>query len=184
MENRMNKFWYGIRNIRSQLQMLRVGAGVLLAKCFGVLVSHGSLYAVLIRADETRTDLGCVGKRVVTTAGINYLVDDWDGGAATIDDFNFHDSGTGAVAEAIGDTTLGTPAGPARVSGTKAQPSANIWQSIATIAYTATLAITEHGFFSAATAGTLWDRTVFTAINVVSGDSIQFTYECTFTAGS
>jgi len=44
--------------------------------------------------------------------------------------------------------------------------------------------VTEHGLFNASSAGTLMDRTVFSAINVVNGDSIQFTYELTATAGS
>jgi len=55
---------------------------------------------------------------------------------------------------------------------------------VGTISYTTTKAITEHGLFNAATAGTLLDRTVFTVINVVSGDSIQFTYELECAAGS
>jgi hypothetical protein len=45
--------------------------------------------------------------------------------------------------------------------------------------------VTEHGIFSQAATGggTLWDRSVFSAINVVSGDSIQFTYTCTVSSG-
>ena len=109
--------------------------------------------------------------------------DDFNDGASDINTFNFHDSGTGAVAENVTDTALGTPAGPARVAGTKSVPATNQYRSVATIAYTATLAITEHGLFSASTAGTLWDRSVFAAVNVVSGESIQFTYTLTLTAG-
>jgi len=55
---------------------------------------------------------------------------------------------------------------------------------VGTIAYTTTKAITEHGIFNDPTAGTLMDRTVFSAINVVSGDSVQYTYTLTLTAGS
>lgn len=47
-----------------------------------------------------------------------------------------------------------------------------------------TLAITEHGLFSAASAGTLWDRTVFAAVNLVAGsDSLQVTHTTTFPSG-
>ena len=91
-------------------------------------------------------------------------------------------SGTGVVAESNADTALGTPAGPARVSGTQVENGSNTYRTVATIAYTATLAITEHGIFSASAAGTLLDRTVFTAINVVSGDSIQFTFDISVSA--
>lgn len=143
----------------------------------------GELRAVKIGIDGKRTDLGVVGTRVVTTAGVNYLAADMNDGASDINAFDFHDSGTGVVAEAVGDTALGTAAGPARVSGTASNPTANQYRSVATISYTATLAITEHGLFSASTAGTLWDRTVFAAVNVVSGESIQFTYTLTINAG-
>ena len=44
-------------------------------------------------------------------------------------------------------------------------------------------AITEWGRFSASAVGTMIDRRLFSAINVVSGDGIQFTYSLTFTSG-
>ena len=49
--------------------------------------------------------------------------------------------------------------------------------------FDATAAIVEHGIFSQAATGggTLLDRSVFSAINVASGDSIQFTYDLTLT---
>jgi hypothetical protein len=49
-----------------------------------------------------------------------------------------------------------------------------------------TPAVTEHGLFSASTTGTLLDRTVFAAINLIgaNGDSLQSTYSFTLTAGS
>jgi hypothetical protein len=131
-------------------------------------------------------DLGVLGRRVITDAGVAYLVDDWDSGAAGITLMNYHDSGTNNTAENQTDTTLGTQAGPTtRATGTKSQPSANVLRSVGTISYSGTLAIVEHGLFDqAAQGGTLWDRTVFATINVVSGDAIQFTYDCTLTAGS
>ncbi len=180
------KFMYRIRNWRSELQMLLIRAGAVVGNFFGVFVAYGTLSAIITRADGTRVDLGPLGMRVVTDAGVAFLVDSWDLGVLSISDMNFHDSGTGAVAEAAADTTLGTQAGPTtRATGTKSQPSANILRSIGTIAYVSTLGITEHGLFDqAAQGGTLWDRTVFTVINVISGDSIQFTYDCTLTAGS
>jgi hypothetical protein len=124
----------------------------------------------------------CVG--LVTTVGVNYMAADFRSGGVTptISGFKFHDSGTGVTAAAIGDTGLQTPTGIARVSGTPGG-STNVYQSVATIAYNATFAITEWGLFSAATTGTLWDHRVFSAINVNNGDSIQFTYALTIAAG-
>jgi len=122
---------------------------------------------------------------IVTTAGVNYMATDFASGGVTptISGFKFHASGTGNTAAAVGDTAMQTDSGVARVSGTPSNPSANQYRSVATMAYTSTLAITEWGLFSASTSGTLWDRRVFSAINVVNGDSIQFTYTLTVNNG-
>lgn len=99
-----------------------------------------------------------------------------------------------------GDTTLVTDSGVARVAGTQTTPgSVNIYKSIATQSYTSSLAILEWGLFSAVSAGTLWDRRWFNTvgapattaiaalvtapINVLNGDSIQFSYSLTCNAG-
>lgn len=123
---------------------------------------------------------------LVTTAGINILAADFVSGAGThISTFNFHDSGVGTTAAAIGDTVLQTQSGPTtRATGTQSTPSSGQYRSVGTISYTSTLAITEWGLFSqAAQGGTLWDHRIFAAINVSSGDSIQFTYTLTCPAG-
>lgn len=122
---------------------------------------------------------------LVTTAGANYMASDFASGGSspTISGFKYHDCGTGTTAAATGDTALGTAFGGSRVSGTATNPSANVYQSVATISFSGTFAVTEWGLFSASTSGTLWDRRVFSAINVGSGDSIQFTYQLTVPAG-
>lgn len=139
---------------------------------------QGRLYATRISELGQIEHLGLVSTMVVTTAGVNYMRDNFNNqtGSANIVNFNFHDSGTGTGAEAVGDTALGAAAGPARVTGTQSAPATKQYRTVGTITYTATLAITEHGVFSASSAGTLWDRSVFGAINVNNGDSIQFTY--------
>lgn len=165
-----------------------VKTGAALGKMLGVLSAYGTLHAKIIRADGSIEDLGPVGMRVVTNAGVAMLVDYWDAGTPAFTNMNFHDSGTGVTAESAAQTGLITPAGPTtRATGAKSQPSANVFRSVATISYTGSLAITEHGLFDSATRGSenaMWDRTLFSAINVTSGDSIQFTYDCTITAGS
>lgn len=170
---------YQITNWRAHARALFLGN----KRTVGVLTYKGVLTATKIRKDGSKQDLGILGTRSVTNAAVTFMRDDFNDGASDINLFNFHDSGTGIVAENVTDTALGTAAGPARVSGTKSVPATNQYRSVATIAYTATLAITEHGLFSASTVGTLWDRTVFAAVNVVSGESIQFTYTLTITAG-
>ena len=75
-----------------------------------------------------------------------------------------------------------TREGESRATGTQVA-STNTYTSVGTIAYTTTKAITEHGVFSSAASTTLMDRSVFSAINVVSGDSIEFSYVLSCSAG-
>lgn len=162
-------------------QLLRYKVG---HKISGQLSAYGTLS---IRKFEARTgkwiDYGIVGVKKVTDAGVAFMVDDWDDDSEDITTFNWHDSGTGVVAENVTDTTLGTPCGEARDAGVKSQPAANQLRSIATHTYAGPFTITEHGIFSANAAGTLWDRTVFGGIGVLASDAIIFTYTLTINAG-
>lgn len=173
------------QRIRLTLFLLWIGLVSRLAK-ENAIVFIGKLYLKFKPAHSDEwVNLGLVAVRVVTTAGVNYLVDAFqDSTSYPMDNFQYHDSGTGTAAEATSDTGLGTPCGEARDAGTQAEgASANIFRTVATHQYSGSFAITEHGLFSASTGGTLWDRSVFSAINVGSGDSIQFTYELTCNAG-
>lgn len=144
----------------------------------------GKLQARLIRADGTVVNYGIVSTNLVTTAFVVFLVDQLQTETSEIGDFKYHDSGVGTTAAAVGDTDIETTDAESRVTGTQIEgASTNIYKSVGTIAYTTTLAITEHGLFSQATGTTLMDRHVFAAINVVNGDSIEFSYELTCTAG-
>lgn len=164
------------------------------ANLWGIMCAIGELSIVVKRADGTEIDYGVVSYRVVTSAGVNYLVDDFDAatGSADVTNFKYHGIGTGGTAEASGDTALVTESTTAlnpdstRATGTGSQPSANIYQTVGTLTADTTIAVTEHGLFTAASTGTgtLWDRSLFTVINLASADSIQTTYAVTFTAGS
>ena len=155
----------------------------LVTQLTGIPTITAELEAIVTRKNGSVERLGVVSRRVVTSAGVAFLVDDMDDSTTDITTLNYHECGTGVGAEDVGDTTLGT-AIESREAGSKAQPAANQLRSTATISMTGTHAVTEHGLFSANSGGTLWDRSVFSAINVVSGDSIQFIYTVTFTAGS
>lgn len=128
-------------------------------------------------------DYGVVARKSVTTAGITLLANAFLNTFET-ELFNFHASGTGGTAESIADTLLVTEV-ETRVAGTQSSPSAGVYRTVATVTYTATRTITEHGIFSVITFNTvsLLDRSLFTGIPVLSGDSIQFTYNFTYTAG-
>lgn len=169
---------YWVRNLRHRLR----GLPQELYK-IADLKNRAQLTARVFRANGTVEDLGVLSRRVVTTAGVNWMATTFTN-TAEPETLNFHDCGTGTTAEAIGQTTLVTPFGGSRVAGTQSTPgSTNIYRSVATISFAGTFAITEHGLFTASTSGTMFDRSLFSAINVVSGDSIQFTHEITFPSG-
>lgn len=167
----------------------------LLARAFSKLtciVTITSELEIRVRkASGAWVNYGVVSRRVVTDAFVAYVVDDWDGGANAIDNFNYHGCGTGTNAEAAGDTALQTESttilnpDSTRATGTKSQPASNQMRSVGTVTFDGAGAITEHGLFTQAATGggTLQDRSVFSAINVASGDSIQFTYTMTLTSG-
>lgn len=173
-----------------RLRIALVGLWRGLTQGLGVL-GVGRLYASVIRRDGTIEHLGLLSTKLVTDNGVAYIVDDWDAGATEIANLNYHGCGTGTNAEAQGDSALQTESttilnpDSTRATGTKSQPAANQIRSVGTVTFDGSGAITEHGILSQAATGggVLWDRSVFSAINVANGDSIQFTYTCTLSAG-
>lgn len=148
----------------------------------GETVPVGRLYATRITADGERQDLGLISTRVVTDAGVDAIVDAFQN-SVELENFTWHGSGTGTTAEAAGDTALVTEVA-SRTDGSATENGSNVFRTVGTIAYSSSLAITEHGLFNASSNGTLMDRSVFSAINVANGDSIEFTYDLTFPSGS
>lgn len=167
-----------------------------LAKVFSKVMEVPTITSRLMirveRANGEWVDYGTVNwGRVVTDVGVAFLVDDWDNSAQDISTMNYHGCGTGTTAENANQTALVTESTTAlnpdstRPAGTRSQPSANIYQTVGTLTFDASAAITEHGLLSQAATGggVLWDRSLFSAINVASGDSIQFTYQATINSG-
>lgn len=168
---------------------------LLVARLAGAPTMTGALY---LRKINPRTglvvDYGLVSLRVVTTAGVNYLVDALQG-TVEPENLRYHGFGTGGGAEATGNTALTTElttqyaTDNTRPTGTLAEgASANIFRTVGTLDPDADVAITEHGIFDQAATGggTLLDRTLFSVINLSgsNGDQLEATYELTLTAGS
>lgn len=140
------------------------------------------------------TDYGTLSTRVVTTAGVGFIVDGFQN-LVELENMKFHGFGTGTTAEAAGDTALVTEettqyaTDNTRPTGTTTEgASANIYRTVGTYSPDSggTRAITEHGIFSQAATGggTLLDRSVFSAVNLVAAsDSLQVTYDLTLSAG-
>jgi hypothetical protein len=136
-------------------------------------------------------DHGLVGSKVVTTAGVGYMIDALQN-ITEPENMKYHGMGTGSTAEATGDTglvtELTTQLNPdsTRATGTTTEgASANIYRSVGTLTVDATVNIQEHGLFSQAATGggVLFDRTVHSADGLNSGESLQYTYEWTLNAG-
>ena len=146
-----------------------------------------SLSVRVRKADGRWVDYGTVCYRVVTDAGVAFLVDDMDNNVTDVTTLNYHGVGTGVTAEAAAQTALVTESttvrnpDSTRATGTKSQPSANVLRSVGTVTFDGSAAITEHGLFSqsATGGGTMWDRSVFAAVNVAAADSINL---CGFAA--
>jgi hypothetical protein len=149
----------------------------------GIPTMTAELRAVHVGADGRRVNYGVLSRRLVTTAFVNFVVDQLQTETSVFGDFKYHDSGVGTTAENVANTAMETTDGESRATGTQTEGAANVYVSVGTISYTTTKAITEHGLFNDPTAGTLMDRSVFSAINVVNGDSIQFSYSLSVNSG-
>lgn len=177
------------RRLIPQMARLAVARGA--QRIHGMPFMYGALWLKRIRGGDIVEDLGLASLRVVTTAGVTYIAADIAGGASDSNLFKFHGFGTGGTAEASGDTALVTELttqyNPDNTRPTGSQASAtNTYTTVATLTPDSggTIAVTEHGIFTATSAGTLLDRSLFSAVNLVAGsDSLQATYVLTLPAG-
>ena len=124
-----------------------------------------------------------VKDRLMTTAFVDFIVDQLQTETSEFGDFKFHQCGLGVTNENITDTGIETDTGIGPETGTQTETDHDTYKSVATFTMDATEAITEHVLMSQSGAGTCMDRTEFAIINVVSGNQIEFTFEGSFTAG-
>lgn len=98
--------------------------------------------------------------------------------------FTYIEVGVGTTAANVADTTLETAitdSGLARAAATASRVTTTVTNDTAQLVYSfsvsGTKAVTESGVFNASSSGVLLCRQVFSAINVVSGDSLQITWK-------
>ena len=98
--------------------------------------------------------------------------------------FTYIGVGTGTTAANAADTTLEaeiSDSGLSRAAGTASRVTTDVTNDTAQLlkafSVTGTKAVTESGVLNAATSGVLLARQVFTAINVVNGDTLQITWQ-------
>jgi hypothetical protein len=178
-----------LKNIPNLFRGLR---RVVLARAFRLPTFYGALRLRVFRANGDVIDLGLASLRVVTTAGVNFIVDAFQN-TKELENLKYHGIGTGTNAEASSDTALQTESTTAlnpdntRATGSLTEgASANIFRTVGTNAVDAAVANTEHGIFDQAATGggTLLDRSVYSVVNLASADSLESTYDLTIPAGS
>lgn len=135
--------------------------------------------------------LGLASLRVVTDTGVAFIVDAFQN-IVELENMKFHGTGSGTTAESAAQTGLVTefttelnPNSTRGTGTTEEGPSANIYKTVGTNTYDATVAVTEHGVFSQAATGggVMIDRSLFSAVNLISGDSLQTDYRLTCASG-
>jgi hypothetical protein len=164
-------------------------AGELLDSITDCVVLRSRLSLVHVH-HGVRRNYGVVSTKKITTVGVGFLVDAWQN-SVELENMKYHGVGTGTNAESNADTALQTEStailnpNDTRATGSTTEgASANIFRSVGTATFDGAGAITEHGILSqsATGGGVLWDRSVFSAVNVVSTDTIEFTYDMTASA--
>lgn len=143
---------------------------------------NGSFEIVHRGADGRVKDVRYVKNLVVSAgkAGVASRIN----GAGSEAVFDYIAIGTGTTAAAAGNTTLETEIttnGGERTQGTASRITTSVTNDTAqvqkTFTFTGSFAVTEAGLLNAASSGTLLSRQTFSAVNVVSGDSLQITWK-------
>ncbi len=172
-------------------------AGELLDRISSVVVIESQLAITVIRGRDAIfgrpfavEEYGVVGHKVIVDNGVGFLVDAWQN-LVELEIMKYHGLGTGTTAEGSTQTALVTEltteyTGDVRATGSLTEgATGNIFRTLGTNTLDGTpgAALREHGLFSASTAGVLWDRTLYSAITLSSGDSLASTYDMTATSG-
>lgn len=179
-----------LRNLRN---LWRGARRIAAAKAMGIGHVYGALYITVTRGNGDVVPYGLASLRVVTDVGVGYIVDAFQN-SVELENMKYHGYGTGTTAEGASQTALVTElttqyaSDSTRPTGTTTEgATANIYRTVATLSPDTggTIAVTEHGIFSASSAGVMLDRSVFSAVNLVAGsDSMTTTYDLTFPSGS
>lgn len=177
--------------LRNLPNLFRGARTLFWAKVHRIPTHYGALYLDKL-TPHGRVAYGLASLRVVTTAGVGYIVDAFQN-SVELENMKYHGFGSGTTAEATSDTALVTEftteyaTDNTRPTGTQTENGANVYETVATLDPDSAVTVAEHGIFSQAATGggVLLDRSKFTGISVAaSGETLQATYDFTVTAGS
>ena len=122
----------------------------------------------------------------MTTVGVNLLAQDWTSADACLKLLRWHDFGLGTATPTIANTSLASAATlirAGRASGTQSNPVAGSYFTSGVTVFTGSGLITEWGVFTAATAGTMFDRRTWAGTTVTTDSAIEARYTLTINAG-
>lgn len=159
----------------------------------GRIFAIGHLWLAKLSLDGSVRDYGLVSCRVVTDTGVQFIVDAFQN-LVELETMKFHALGTGTTAESATQTALVTElttqysVSSTRPTGSLGEKSgdAKTYETVATITVSASVAATEHAVMSQAATGggVMLDRSLFSVINLASGESLLATYDLTLPSGS
>lgn len=151
-------------------------------------IRHGDMYDWRRRFE----DYGVMSRRVITNAGIDFLVDAWQN-IVELEIMKFHGIGTATTAEAATQTALTTEITTAynpdntRATGTTTEVAGTPtkFKTSGTNTLDGAATIEEHGVLSQAATGggVLWDRSLTGTQTLSASDSLQTDYTLTANAG-
>jgi len=163
-----------------------------------VMIAESALYLKRFNGPEadapfTVDDFGLVSRKVVTDAGVGFIVDAFQN-TTEVELMKFHGIGSGTGAEAAANTALGTefttqlnPDSTRATGSTTEGASANIYRTVGLNTVDSSVTVNEHGILNQAATGggVLLDRSMFSGspVGLTSGDSLQSTYDLTFSSG-
>lgn len=171
--------------------LLRGAKTIALARMLKLPHFYGMLHVAPIYQGKEWLPFGLASFRVVTTVGAGFIVDAWQN-TVELETMKYHALGTGSTAEAVGETALVTELTTeynpdnTRATGSLTEgATANIFKTVGTNVFDATVLLREHGIMSQAATGggVLFDRSLFALITLGSGDSFETTYEWTMATG-
>lgn len=165
-------------------------AGELLDRITSCVVMFGELHVKVLRRDGRVEDYGRTSEKVITTAGVGFLVDAWQN-LLELETMKYHALGTSSAVEAVGNTAptteLTTQYNPdnTRATGSLTENAAAIFETVGTNTLDAGATIEEHALMSNASVGSgvCWDRSLTGSQVLSAGDGLQSTYRCTCSSG-
>ncbi len=136
---------------------------------------------LVARSADGRVKAVHYAENLIVNSGLTWIAGALSGTIGSPATMKYIGIGTATTAATGPDTALVAPEYETRATGAQTLQTTDTandtYQVIGTVTITASAAITEAGLFSAATAGSMLSRQVFSAINVVNSDTIQFTWK-------